>query len=113
MKSAPTHLTPGCPVRTALEMLGGKWRLLILRSLASGPLRYGQLRQQLPELSEKMLAQELKNLVDADLLVRRNYGEVPPRVDYALAPRGELALPVLEALLNFGLAYVEGPPHAV
>jgi DNA-binding HxlR family transcriptional regulator len=86
-------------------MLGGKWRLLLLRGLAGGPRRYGQLRQQLPDISEKVLAQELKNLADAGLLTRRNYGEVPPRVDYALTARGKLALPVLEALLHFGLAY--------
>jgi len=103
---ATSLFTPGCPVRTALDMLGGKWRLLLLKVLSAGPLRYGELRQQLPGISEKVLAQELRLLADSDLVERCNYGEVPPRVDYRLTARGQLSLPVLQALQEFGLAYV-------
>lgn len=100
--TAPLPLiTPGCPARTALDMLGGKWRLLLLHLLAPAPLRYSELRQQLPDISEKVLTQELRNLLDADLLTR-----AADTGTYALIERGRLGLPVLAALQAFGLAYV-------
>ncbi|MCC3159599.1 helix-turn-helix transcriptional regulator [Hymenobacter sp. 15J16-1T3B] len=100
-------------MRTAIELLGGKWRLLILQQVASGARRYSQLRQVLPDISEKVLAQELKNLVDADLLRRQEQGPGPARVEYELTEAGRQALPVLAALLTFGLGYAAsqaGPP---
>lgn len=110
MAILPSGITPGCPIRTTLEMLGGKWRLLILSQLAPGPLRFGELRRLLPDISEKVLVQELKHLATAELLVRTNHGEVPPyreqpRVEYALTPLGRQALPVLTATAAFGHAY--------
>ena len=97
--------TPGCPIRTTFEMLGGKWRLLLLHQLAGGPLRYGELRRRLPDISEKVLAQELRHLATAELLRRTNHGEVPPRVEYCLTPLGRQALPLLAATTDFGHAY--------
>ena len=103
--SLPAGITPGCPIRTALEMLGGKWRLLVLHQLAAGPLRFGELRRQLPDISEKVLVQELKHLATADLLIRTSHGEVPPRVEYHLTTLGQQALPLLAATAAFGHAY--------
>ena len=107
MKSSALSITPGCPIRTTLEMLGGKWRLLVLHQLAGGPLRFGELRRLLPDISEKVLVQELKQLALAELLVRTNHGEVPPRVEYHLTPLGRQALPVLAATAEFGRVYAE------
>lgn len=107
MNIPPTGITPTCPIRTTLEMLGGKWSLLVLHQLASGPHRFGELARLVPDISEKVLVQELRKLADADLLVRTNYGEVPPRVDYHLTPLGYQALPVLAATAEFGRAYAE------
>ncbi len=107
MAVLPLSITPACPIRTTLDMLGGKWSLLILHQLAGGARRFGELTRLVPDISEKVLVQELRKLANADLLVRTNHGEVPPRVDYCLTPLGHHALPVLAATAQFGLTYAE------
>ncbi|UOQ76199.1 helix-turn-helix transcriptional regulator [Hymenobacter sp. 5516J-16] len=111
MTPLPVSITPRCPIRTTLELVGGKWRLLVLHQLSGGPLRFGELKRLLPGISEKMLVQELRLLTDADLLSRRNYGEVPPRVEYALTPTGEAALPLVAAAATFGQHYLRTLPQ--
>ncbi|TGE14108.1 winged helix-turn-helix transcriptional regulator [Hymenobacter elongatus] len=115
MAPLPVFVTPRCPVRTTLELVGGKWRLLVLHQLGAGPLRFGELRRALPGISEKMLVQELRLLTDAGLTQRHNYGEVPPRVEYELTDTGRAALPLVAAAADFGQHYLstlqgEGPP---
>ncbi|NVO32095.1 winged helix-turn-helix transcriptional regulator [Hymenobacter lapidiphilus] len=105
MVSTPVSITARCPIRTTLELVGGKWRLLILHQLRGGALRFGELRRLLPDISEKMLVQELRHLTDAGLLVRHNFGEVPPRVEYELTEAGRFALPLVEAVASFGQQY--------
>jgi len=94
-----------CPIRTTMDMLGGKWRLLIIYQLAEKPLRFGELKRSIGNISEKMLVQELKNLEIDGLVLRKNYGEVPPRVDYRLSERGRLVLPLIDEMRKFGQAY--------
>lgn len=101
------NLSPTCPIRTTLEMLGGKWRLLIINEIGLNSLRYGEIKRAIPEISEKMLTQELKTLVDNDLVVRHNYGEVPPRVDYSLTENGKKALQLIGPIRDFGLQYIK------
>lgn len=100
-------ITPRCPIRTTLEMLGGKWRLLIIGEIGHGQLRYGELKRAIPDISEKMLVQELKNLIENDLVDRKNFGEVPPRVEYSLTNKGKKALELIEPIKNFGLEYMK------
>lgn len=100
-----TKVFPSCPIRTTLELLGGKWRLLLIDALREGPLRFGEIKAQLPSLSEKVLAQELAIMAENHLIVRRQYEEHPPRVEYALTDWGREALPLLGAMREFGLAY--------
>lgn len=102
-----TIITARCPVRTTLEMLGGKWRLMIIAQLADGTLRFHELRKAIPDISEKMLAQELKTLVDNLLVERINYVEVPPRVDYKLTRLGKQALPLIAEIQKFGKSYLK------
>lgn len=106
MAPFPVSITPRCPIRTTLELLGGKWRLLVLHQLSAGPLRFGEIKRLLPGISEKMLVQELRLLTDAGLLSRHNYGEVPPRVEYSLTPTGQAALPLVAAAAAFGQHYM-------
>lgn len=96
---------PRCPIRTTLELLGGKWRLLLINELKNEPLRFGVLKKRLPDISEKMLIQELKTLVDAGLVHRKSYGEVPPRVEYSLTETGKNSLPLIAQMAEFGEAY--------
>jgi DNA-binding HxlR family transcriptional regulator len=98
-------LHPRCPIRTALELIGGKWKLLIVQSIGIQALRLYQIRAALPDISEKMLIQELKNLCETGLVERHNYGEVPPRVEYQLTELGRLALPLIGNLADFGIQY--------
>ena len=100
------NITPRCPIRTTLELLGGKWRLLIIHQIGEQTIRFGKLKRSLPDISEKMLVQELKNLADNGLVIRHSYGEVPPRVDYQLTVPGKRVLPLIEHLRAFGEEYV-------
>ena len=100
-------ITPRCPIRTTLEMLGGKWKLLIIFQIGERAVRFGELKRLLPDISEKMLVQELKSLVDSNLVIRHSYGEVPPRVDYRLTEKGKMALPLIEHLKDFGQGYID------
>ncbi len=102
-----TKITNRCPIRTTLEMLGGKWRLLLIYQLSSQEsMRYGELKRAIPDISEKMLIQELKILVDSGLVRRKSYGEVPPRVEYSLTPQGRSALPLIDQMYQFGMGYL-------
>jgi DNA-binding HxlR family transcriptional regulator len=107
MKEPPSLVTPRCPIRTTLELLGGKWKLLIIYQLKGGALRLSELKKALPDISEKMLIQELKVLADSLLVARTNHGEVPPRVTYELTAHGEAALPLIAQLAAFGNHYME------
>jgi DNA-binding HxlR family transcriptional regulator len=98
-------VTARCPIRTTIDLLGGKWKLLILFQLAGGALRLSVLKRQIPDISEKMLIQELKLLQDSQLVARNNFGEVPPRVEYELTEKGRQALPLIEAMARFANAY--------
>jgi DNA-binding HxlR family transcriptional regulator len=98
-------ITARCPIRTTLELVGGKWKLLILFQLANKPLRLSQLKKQIPDISEKMLIQELKNLIDSKLIERKNFGEVPPRVEYELKPVAHNVLPLILEMKNFATEY--------
>lgn len=104
MSLPPTEISARCPIRTSLEMLGGKWRLVIIHQLREGPRRFSDLSRLIPDISEKMLAQELKSLVENHLVDRRE--DAPSgRVTYALTAEGRLALPLIEALARFARAY--------
>jgi DNA-binding HxlR family transcriptional regulator len=106
MEKDIAKVTPRCPIRTTLELVGGKWKLLIIIQLASEPKRLSKLKRDIPDISEKMLIQELKNLVDSELVIRKNYGEVPPRVEYELTEKGKLALPLIDHMKDFADQYL-------
>jgi len=102
-----------CAVRSTLNVVGGKWKLLILSYLLEGPRRYGEMMRLIPEISEKMLIQELREL-EADLLVERKiYHQVPPKVEYLLTPYGQATRPLISAMLNWGEAYMKRAANPV
>ncbi len=105
MNEAEIHITARCPIRTTLELIGGKWKLLIMAQLENGALRLSALKAVIPDISEKMLIQELKALVVSDLVHRENFGEVPPRVEYSLTEKGQLAKPLTEEMVRFATQY--------
>ncbi|MHA7129210.1 winged helix-turn-helix transcriptional regulator [Algoriphagus namhaensis] len=101
----PIKITPRCPIRTTLELIGGKLKLLILFQLNNGPLRLNILRKSIPDISEKKMIQELKTRIDSDLVNKKSYGEVPPRVEYSLSDNGRSVLALIEEMRKFGLVY--------
>lgn len=106
MDQEKIYVTARCPIRTTLELVGGKWKLLILQQLYSGGnLRLNELKSMIPDISQKMLIQELKVLVDSDLVIRTNFGEVPPRVEYHLTEKGKNIKPLIEEMVKFAQLY--------
>ncbi len=105
MNEQVIKITARCPIRTTLELVGGKWKLLILFQLKDKPLRLSELKKRIPDISEKMLIQELKNLIDSKLVERKNFGEVPPRVEYELKPVGKKIMPLISEMINFANEY--------
>ncbi|GAB3702186.1 hypothetical protein GCM10027592_31290 [Spirosoma flavus] len=89
-------------IRKALSMICGKWRLYIILMLGEQTLRYSQLGEQLPNVSEKVLADELKALVALGVMQRTIYAEIPPRVEYTLTEKGRSALPLLTQIQQIG-----------
>ena len=94
----------GCPVAGALQMIGDKWTLLVVRDLARGPRRTTELIDGLYPISSRTLVARLKDMERDGFLERREYTASPPHVEYALTGRGRLLLPVLEALRELGLS---------
>ena len=99
---APKHYH--CAVELAVDVIGGRWGPVILAHLKEGVHRYGELRRLMPDVSEKMLTQRLRELVADGLVVRRDHGTNPPHVDYRLTDEGLSLIPVLTALHDWGTA---------
>ena len=96
---------PACPVATAVALIGGKWKLLILRNLKSRPWRFNELQRDLEGISQKVLTDSLRQMMDDGLVYRQDYQELPPRVEYGLTDLGKEMLPIIDALANFGNYY--------
>jgi DNA-binding HxlR family transcriptional regulator len=102
-----TEITARCPIRTTLELVGGKWKLLIIYQLGLKNQRLSELKRNIPDVSEKMLIQELKRLAESELVIRINYGEVPPKVEYQLTNIGKEVMPLITQMRNYGLKYMD------
>ena len=96
---------PACPVSTTVQLIGNKWKLLILRNLMVRPWRFNELRRDLEGISQKVLTDSLRALEEDEIITRTVYPEVPPRVEYALSPLGESMRPILDAMEEWGTNY--------
>ena len=95
------------PVATAVQLIGNKWKLLILRNLLVRPWRFNEMLRSIPGISQKVLTDNLRALERDDLITRTVYPEVPPRVEYALSELGETMRPIISALETWGRGYQE------
>ena len=100
----------GCPIQATANTMSGKWKVLILWHLSFGSLRFSQLRNLLPGVSEKVLAAQLRELSKDGLIVRSSAETPAPRVDYRLNTAGQELLPVLEAMCAWGVKHLGVPP---
>ena len=96
---------PACPVATTVQLIGSKWKLLILRNLMMRPWRFNELRRDLEGISQKVLTDSLRSMEADGLITRTVYPEVPPRVEYALSELGETMRPIMKSMEEWGNFY--------
>jgi DNA-binding HxlR family transcriptional regulator len=99
--------TYSCGLEAALEVIGGKWKVLILWALRSDARRFGELRRLVQGISEKMLIQHLKEMEADGIVKRRDFKEVPPRVEYSLTSFGHSLYAALEPLCEWGTLHMK------
>jgi DNA-binding HxlR family transcriptional regulator len=91
-----------CPVQATARIVSGKWTLLVLRDLAGGACRFGELERSLTGISPRTLSQRLRMLEEEGVIERRQYAEMPPRVDYRLTPKGRALVPLIDEMRAYG-----------
>ena len=96
---------PVCPVATAVSLIGGKWKLLIIRNLKVRPWRFNELQRDIDGISQKVLTDSLRQMIDDGLVYQHDYQEMPPKVEYGLTELGKEMLPIIDALADFGNYY--------
>ena len=97
-----------CPVETTLEMIGGKYKALILWHLAEKKLRFSELRRAIASATPKMLTQQLRELETNELIHREVFPVIPPKVEYSLTETGRSLMPILIAMRDWGTTYLRG-----
>lgn len=98
---------PACPVATTVQLIGSKWKLLILRDLQARPWRFNELKKDLEGISQKVLTDSLRSMEEDGIVTRTVYPEVPPRVEYALSALDESMRPIIQAMETWGREYQE------
>jgi DNA-binding HxlR family transcriptional regulator len=113
MAKPKSALTCGCPVAAFQKMISGKYKLRIVWDLKDGPLRYGEIRTGLlrgaigsSEIAPRVLSRELKALTETGLIDRKDYGVVPPKVEYRLTRKGKSFVPVIAAIRDWGMRHL-------
>lgn len=96
---------PACPVATTVQLIGSKWKLLIMRNLLARPWRFNELKKDLEGISQKVLTDSLRSMEDDGIITRTVYPEVPPRVEYALSELGESMRPIMNSMEAWGISY--------
>lgn len=105
--------TYNCPVEATLDLIGGKYKALILFHLIDSTLRFNELQKRIPTATPKMLTQQLRELEKDDLISRTVYPVVPPKVEYQLTPFGESIIPVLNTMCSWGSDYLNSQKSSV
>ena len=96
---------PACPVAITVQMIGSKWKLLIIRNLLTRPWRFNELKKDLEGISQKVLTDSLRSMENDGIVIRTVYAEVPPRVEYALSELGESMRPIMKTMEIWGTDY--------
>ena len=100
-----TRKMPDCPVEITLQLIGDKWKVLIIRDLLTGTKRFNELMRSVTGITQKVLTSHLRAMEAAGLVNRTVYAEVPPRVEYTLTDTGYSLKPILDAMVDWGTGY--------
>ncbi|BDA73051.1 HxlR family transcriptional regulator [Calothrix sp. PCC 7716] len=100
------HARLTCEVESTIKVIGGRWKVLIIRELMTVK-RFGELQRALPGITQKMLTQQLRELEDNGIVRRQVYPQIPPKVEYSLTPLGETLKPLLYAMHEWGVKYLQ------
>ena len=92
-----------CPITSTMKMIGGRWKLIIIWKLKDKALRYSELDKAIPNISQKMLTQQLKSLIESGWVSKKDFGEIPPRTEYRLTTLGKSFLPILTMIYDWGI----------
>lgn len=95
-----------CPMEMTMDLIGGKWKVLIIWHLSFGILRFNELKRKFLDITQKMLTQQLRDLESNGLIDRKVYPQVPPKVEYSLTELGNSLAPVLQEMNNWGAEFV-------
>ena len=107
MKRRDLCRVPGCPVEATLDVIGGKWKGVIIYHLLDGKKRFGELRKIVPGVTQRVLTKQLRELEDSGVLQRKVYPVVPPKVEYSLTPLGASLRPVVRLLEDWGRKHAD------
>jgi DNA-binding HxlR family transcriptional regulator len=107
MEPQPNH-TYNIPAEATLDVIGGKWKTLILCHLSYGPKRTSELKKAMPDITQKMLTQQLRELEDDGIIIRTVYNQVPPKAVYEMSEMGESLKSILDQLCEWGEKFIQG-----
>lgn len=109
-KQVTDPMFPQCPIRNVLTRIGDKWSILVLLTLdgSPSPMRFKSIEANIPDISQKMLTQTLRELEADGLVLRQAYAEVPPRVEYTLTDRSRSLMPLIHNLVDWALSNLSG-----
>lgn len=96
---------PECPVATTVQLIGSKWKILIIRNLMQRPWRFNELKRDLTGISQKVLTDSLRSMELDGIIKRKTYPEIPPHVEYSLSDLGKSMKPIIEAMAQWGINY--------
>lgn len=112
MKNIPLDPEGGCPVKTTVAIIGGRWKPMILHHLMGGTKRFNEFRRLLPDVTQRMLTLQLRELEEAGIVSRKIYAQVPPKVEYSLTPLGRTLEPVVAQMGLWGQQYIANREQA-
>ena len=98
---------PKCPVEITLQLIGNKWKVLIIRDLLTGTKRFNELMRSVTGITQKVLTSNLRSMEEAGLVIRTVYPQVPPKVEYSLTKTGLTLKPILDSMYSWGESYKE------
>lgn len=107
MKHMDYDCNLGCPVEATLDAIGGKWKGVILYHLLDRTHRFNELRRVMPDVTQRMLTKQLRELESSGVILRTVYPEVPPKVEYSMTPYGKTLEPVINALRAWGIEHLK------